>query len=505
VSRRTRERFPWLFETRASPLSIAHRGASDYAFDNTLRSFELAAMVRADLWELDLRATRDDVLVVHHDPALRTSRGESVSIADADRATLARLSAEAGRPIPTFEAVIALSRRLGCGLYVHAKDGQALERAPLMLAAHGVSRAVISSFDAAALARLAEEGCAYPLAVLVPRRAEPLRLAERAGADIVHLCWAGVDAPWRELVTPELLERAGRRDLAVVLWHEERRAIVEELVRLPVFALCSNRPEMLKPYTAREHRPTEVVCRRGFHRLAPEHTPLAAEAAFGAGFDLVGASVRESRDGELVVIGDASVDRTTDGSGAVADMTLGELGRLDAGSVCHPYFAGTRIPTLEELLTLAAEHERGLCIDIESASIAAVRALVEKHGMTAACLFRSSDSARLRELRARSPDARIVCRRKDHGSLSATIASVEAAVVEFDAMADDLSEIDACRRAGRRSMVAYDGSDESRFRQILAHGPELVSLDDPMAFLNALTGARYARRDSLAEDDAPMS
>jgi glycerophosphoryl diester phosphodiesterase len=60
-----------------------------------------------------------------------------------------------------------------------------------------------------------------------------------------------------------------------------------------------------------------------------------------------------SRDGHVVVIHDATLERTTDGAGRVQDMTLAELRRLDAGCRFAPGFAGERIPMLEEVLALA--------------------------------------------------------------------------------------------------------------------------------------------------------
>jgi len=67
------------------------------------------------------------------------------------------------------------------------------------------------------------------------------------------------------------------------------------------------------------------------------------------GADGIELDVQLSRDGIAVVIHDVTVDRTTDGSGAVADLTLAELKELDAGSWVSPAFAGERIPSLEEV------------------------------------------------------------------------------------------------------------------------------------------------------------
>src|SRR3954452_23478771 len=95
------------------------------------------------------------------------------------------------------------------------------------------------------------------------------------------------------------------------------------------------------------------VAHRGLLRHAPENTLANFRACLELrlGFEF---AVRRCRDGTLVCIHDASVDRTTDGRGEVAERTLAQLKALDAGSWFHPAFAGERIPTVEEVLALLA-------------------------------------------------------------------------------------------------------------------------------------------------------
>ncbi len=74
----------------------------------------------------------------------------------------------------------------------------------------------------------------------------------------------------------------------------------------------------------------DVYAHRGSTLLAPENTAEAFELALGHGADVLEIDVRLSRDGQVVVTHDARVDRTCDGHGAIADLTLGKLKRLDA-------------------------------------------------------------------------------------------------------------------------------------------------------------------------------
>ena len=90
-----------------------------------------------------------------------------------------------------------------------------------------------------------------------------------------------------------------------------------------------------------------VIAHRGLDETYPENTIIAFKAALEKGM-AIEIDVRGTKDEELVVVHDDTVDRTTDGSGSVANMTLGELKALDAGSWWDSKFAGERIPTLME-------------------------------------------------------------------------------------------------------------------------------------------------------------
>lgn len=99
-----------------------------------------------------------------------------------------------------------------------------------------------------------------------------------------------------------------------------------------------------------------VAAHRGWSEKYPENTMLAFRAAAELGVDQIELDVRCTSDGELVIIHDATVDRTTNGHGAVADMTLSELRALDAGSWKGEEFAGANIPTFDEFIAFAREY-----------------------------------------------------------------------------------------------------------------------------------------------------
>ncbi|MBE3592376.1 MAG: glycerophosphodiester phosphodiesterase [Thermoanaerobacter sp.] len=109
-----------------------------------------------------------------------------------------------------------------------------------------------------------------------------------------------------------------------------------------------------------------VIAHRGDSRNAPENTLASFKRALEMGADGIELDVQLTKDGQLVVIHDERVDRTTDGIGFVKDFTLKELKRLDAGIKFDKKFAGERIPTLYEVFELIGHKNFIINIEIKS-------------------------------------------------------------------------------------------------------------------------------------------
>ncbi|HQK95867.1 MAG TPA: glycerophosphodiester phosphodiesterase family protein [Armatimonadota bacterium] len=95
----------------------------------------------------------------------------------------------------------------------------------------------------------------------------------------------------------------------------------------------------------------QVCAHRGASSSHPENTVAAFAAAAALGVERVEFDVRRTVDGALVIMHDPTVDRTTDGSGAVWELTLSQIRALDAGSHKGTQFIGERVPTLAEALS----------------------------------------------------------------------------------------------------------------------------------------------------------
>ena len=131
-----------------------------------------------------------------------------------------------------------------------------------------------------------------------------------------------------------------------------------------------------------------VIAHRGGRGLWPENTLFAFERAAALKVDMLEMDVRRTRDGQLVVLHDARVDRTTNGDGEVDDLTLAEAQALDAGyrwsadgGESHPYRGqGIRIPTFEEVLERFPEQAKVVEIKVPDAGLEEqLCALLDKH------------------------------------------------------------------------------------------------------------------------------
>lgn len=471
------------FPARADgrPLCIAHRGASRHAVENTLHAFRVAAELGADMWEIDVQLTADGQPVVSHDAALMRIFGVEGEIA---QLTLAEIRQRAPG-LPLLDEVIGLAHDLDQALYVEIKAIGAGRVAIERLAALNFTRAGLGSFKVEEVRDMVAAGCPYPLSVLVPLDADPFERAAQSGADIIHLCWErGGERP-QDLVTPQLLARADSMGLGIVLWHEERKAILDDLLQLPTLGICTNQPELMAGCERVDMAGIEIVCHRGANRFAPENTLAAARLSLDQGCHYLELDVRESADGELVVIHDSSLERTTNGHGSVASHTLAELGRLDAGSWFSPIHAGEPIPTLRQMIALCQHHGARMYIENKCADPEKIVALVEAMGFADRCFHWSPDQELQARMRAISPTARIKSSRDHYPSMAALREHLSPAIAEILFEAYERHAPDA-ERLGLVPMLHYFGDEPAVFEKIVALRPPMINLNRADLLLAAL-------------------
>ena len=161
-----------------------------------------------------------------------------------------------------------------------------------------------------------------------------------------------------------------------------------------------------------------VIAHRGGAGLWPENTLHAFKQAQLLGVDVIEMDVRSTSDGVLVVLHDATVERTTDGKGRVGEMTLAELSRLDAGykwssdgGKTFPFRGqGIVVPTLQEVFTALPEMRFNIEPKQDAPSMAQpLCRLIREHRMADKVMLGSFSSTVLEEFRRECPEGRHLC------------------------------------------------------------------------------------------------
>jgi glycerophosphoryl diester phosphodiesterase len=229
------------------PEIIAHRGASRECLENTLAAFDRAIEQQADGIELDVHATSDGVVVVHHDPFVRDSRegqaDRKLFIADVPFAELATLRLLNFEPVPTLDTVLA---RIGTQAVVYVEvKGLGIE-APVAacLRRHPETRTAVHAFDHR-----------IPLAVarLLPGLPTGI-LSESYVLDTEHMIRAaGARDLWqqRAMIDRALVECARLAGARVVGWTENDVAHARGLIAMGVAALCTDIPGSMRQSLAK--------------------------------------------------------------------------------------------------------------------------------------------------------------------------------------------------------------------------------------------------------------
>lgn len=231
-----------------------------------------------------------------------------------------------------------------------------------------------------------------------------------------------------------------------------------------------------------------VVAHRGLLKHSPENTLSNFRACLELriGFEV---DVRRTKDGHLVCVHDDTVDRTTNGHGAVSELTLEQIKRLDAGAWFAPTFQGERIPTFDEVLTVIEKHAHDpvlIAIDLKAQDIEAdcVKAAKAK-GMLGRLLFigNSIDDPKVRrKLREADAAAHVACLAQTAKDLEAAIGDKDSdwAYLRFVPTHDD---VDRVHKARKRAFIAgptVAGLERENWRLATLAGIDAILTDYPL-------------------------
>ncbi|MCC6525774.1 MAG: glycerophosphodiester phosphodiesterase family protein [Polyangiaceae bacterium] len=232
--------------------------------------------------------------------------------------------------------------------------------------------------------------------------------------------------------------------------------------------------------------------------LAPEDTLASVRAAIAIGLDFVETDPRPTADGVLVNLHDTTVDRTTDGTGAAADLTLAELQALhiDAGAFPGDY-ACERIPTLADVLATARGKVHVLVDANKTDRVDLLVAAIQATDTLDWAIFDTSSTAKIEEALVLEPALHTMVRVGTSAELAAALALFAAhppVIVELSDVPSPQALTDEVHAAGHRALIdvfAFDllakfSNDPSDYAPVFADGIDIAQTDRPELVLHYL-------------------
>jgi len=233
--------------------------------------------------------------------------------------------------------------------------------------------------------------------------------------------------------------------------------------------------------------PALIAGHRGDRSAAPENTLPALQSALEGSMVYVETDVRLSADGVPVLIHDARVDRTTNGSGKVSELTLAELQQLDAGSWFTKAYAGLRIPTLESFLVMLAESNKKALLELKGVwdedDLAVIAGLIDEHELSHRVVLASFSTETLEALQLAIPDLpRLVIIRdlpEDPNALIREFGAI-GVVTSPPSVEQDPTVVDRIHKAGF-GILLYTLNKKQSWTSALSLGVDGIITDKPSA------------------------
>lgn len=225
-----------------------------------------------------------------------------------------------------------------------------------------------------------------------------------------------------------------------------------------------------------------MICHRGASAYAPENTLASFQQAYDRGGRWVEFDVMLTKDDVAIVMHDETLDRTTNGTGNVADKTYDEILALDAGSWFGAEFLGQKIPTLVEALQLLNDLEMNMEVEIKPTAGRGVETaqityeLLDDYWPMLARppLMSSWDPVALEEITRLDPDLVV-------GSVIDTLEEVDAATGIVVSVNHNLLDSNMMQRLKSQFelVLPYTVNDQHRARELLDMGADAIFTDYP--------------------------
>ncbi|MHA8060100.1 glycerophosphodiester phosphodiesterase family protein [Aquirufa beregesia] len=173
----------------------------------------------------------------------------------------------------------------------------------------------------------------------------------------------------------------------------------------------SNSPNQIEAWTYKSQHKLRISAHRGNSGSAPENTLATFQKTLDMGVDFIEIDVRTSKDNQLVILHDGTLNRTTNGNGPISNLTLEEIKRLKANKSWEAQFPDERIPTLEETLQLIEKWNKQkntktyIYVDCKQVEPKPLLALMRQYHLDKESVYFGSDEF-LERLKAEDPQSK---------------------------------------------------------------------------------------------------
>lgn len=231
---------------------------------------------------------------------------------------------------------------------------------------------------------------------------------------------------------------------------------------------------------------------RGASAAAPENTYAAFEQAVVEGALYTETDIRRTSDGQLVLVHDATLERTTNGRGDVSEMTLAKLGDLDAGGWFGPGFRGQRIPKLREFLGwIEARPPFGAALEVKSRGVGAeVAALAWASPARDRLAIYAFEPEEIRSAKAAAPKLPCVLLLHMNRGPDGVLAEIEACGADGADVPWQWNALELIEEMRERGLLIGGGSADlgGAADRLIALGVDVIDTDGPAAMLAAIRG-----------------
>ena len=244
-----------------------------------------------------------------------------------------------------------------------------------------------------------------------------------------------------------------------------------------------------------------IIAHRGGAKLAPENTLASFKNAIAIGVDMIEIDVHFSKDSEIIVIHDESLDRTTNGTGEIKDLTLDEIKKYDAGSWFSEDYKNEKVPTLTEVLQ-SINGQCKLLIEIKDGDERypglekKIVETVKEHNAEAWVVVQSFNKNSILRIKEMYPDLIIYYLLGKGGfndfytEVSDQISIGKSIEKKFDGVAPnykvlDKNKVDLLHKAGF-GIFTYTVNDKADMQKVIEFGVDGIITDSPDILKNIL-------------------